>query len=147
MDSEEIRRRRREKILARSGQVQKPQPQTQENPAVLQYKLLQEKEKYFKDIGKLKNLVICLLGVGAGCLSASGYGYNFSLFFIVMCVSYHFFSEFTLEVILPNKSIIATLAGALNHTYQALNETVVFVFCTSLAGSLFSQTQQILNHR
>lgn len=106
MDPEEVRRRRREKILARSGVVEKKEEEPvqviEELTPREKLEVIEGLEKYKNKVRSIKVPIIILLSIIAAYYATIKTRYMVFSFFISAIVPYTFITEISYGIITPD---------------------------------------------
>ncbi|OMJ77320.1 hypothetical protein SteCoe_23109 [Stentor coeruleus] len=142
MDSEEIRRKRREKILQRSGIVEKPSEEVVEKPKEEislreQMEVIESIEKYKGKVKNIKFGVIILLAIWSGYYAALKNRYIILSCFLSALIPYKFITEISYSIITPDipSSSIEKAARKLKMFKEFFTDILLFICALTISIS------------
>lgn len=150
MDSEEIRKRRREKFLAKSGIVEKTES-THEDVQVIEELTPREKlevieglEKYKTKVRSIKAPIIIILSIIAGYYVAQRSRYMVFSFFISAIIPYTLITEISYGIITPDVPVSSLEKAA--RTFKVFKDffSDSFLFLAALILSISAWTNILI---
>ncbi|CAG9327276.1 unnamed protein product [Blepharisma stoltei] len=143
MDPEEIRRKRREKVLARAGATVERTPEPDATPKEEQttkekFIEMKKKDSRNKMKIKIKNLITCILAVIFGISLAFGYEVRAMSYFLLLIIGFKFIDFVSTDISISNRSVHIVEKCA--NVYQVIDDIfksiALFVFTLTMTLTL-----------